>query len=114
MIEKIEISKAILINIITLLVVLNPPIQIPISGTFPLLYGPRSLFFWLPPASFVFPSIEFHQSWNGFHVAGTNISWERFVVRLAAHGPVTQNMPASILQLRRTDFFIKEVLAENV
>ncbi|MCX6164075.1 MAG: hypothetical protein NTU73_04320 [Ignavibacteriae bacterium] len=51
---------------------------------------------------------------NGFHVAGTNISWERFIVRLAAHGPVTQYVPASILQIRRTDFFIKEVLAENV
>jgi 6-phosphogluconolactonase/glucosamine-6-phosphate isomerase/deaminase len=57
---------------------------------------------------------KLYQSWNGFHVAGTNISWERFVVRLAAHGPVTQHMPASILQLRRTDFFIKEVLAESV
>jgi len=55
-----------------------------------------------------------YQSWNGFHVAGTNISWERFIVRLAAHGPVTRYVPASILQIRRTDFFIKEVLAENV
>jgi len=57
---------------------------------------------------------KLYQSWNGFHVAGTNISWERFIVRLAAHGPVTQYIPASMLQLRRTDFFIKEVLAENV
>ena len=57
---------------------------------------------------------KLYQSWNGFHIKNTNISWERFIVRLAAHGPVTHLMPASILQLRRTDFKIREVLAENI
>jgi glucosamine-6-phosphate deaminase len=55
-----------------------------------------------------------YQSWNGFHIKGTNISWERFIVRLAAHGPVTQFIPASILQIRKTEYKIREVLAENV
>jgi len=57
---------------------------------------------------------KLYQSWNGFHIKGTNISWERFIVRLAAHGPVTQYIPASILQMRKTEFKIREVLAENV
>ena len=57
---------------------------------------------------------KLYQSWNGFHIKGTNISWERFIVRLAAHGPVTQHMPASILQMRKTEFKIREVLAENI
>ena len=57
---------------------------------------------------------KLYQSWNGFHIKGTNISWERFIVRLAAHGPVTQYIPASILQMRKTEYKIREVLAENV
>lgn len=57
---------------------------------------------------------KLYQSWNGFHIKCTNISWQRFIVRLAAHGPVTQLMPSSILQLRKTEFKIREVLAENV
>lgn len=57
---------------------------------------------------------KLYQSWNGFHIKGTNISWERFIVRLAAHGPVTHHMPASILQIRKTEYKIREVLAENV
>jgi len=57
---------------------------------------------------------KLYQSWNGFYIKGTHISWERFIVRLAAHGPVTHLIPASILQLRRTDFKIREVLAENL
>jgi len=59
-------------------------------------------------------SAKLYHSWNGFHIKGTNISWERFIVRLAAHGPVTKDIPASILQLRKTEYKIKEVLAENV
>ena len=57
---------------------------------------------------------KLYQSWNGFHIAGTNISWERFILRLSARGPITQYVTTSILQLRMTDFFIKEILAENL
>ncbi|MHB9129121.1 MAG: sugar phosphate isomerase family [Candidatus Humimicrobiaceae bacterium] len=57
---------------------------------------------------------KLYQSWNGFHIKGTNISWERFIVRLAAHGPITHYIPASILQIRKTEYKIREVLAENV
>ncbi len=57
---------------------------------------------------------KLYQSWNGFYIKNTRISWERFIVRLSAHGPVTHLIPASILQLRRTDFKIIDVIAENV
>lgn len=57
---------------------------------------------------------KLHQAWNGHNIAGTNVSWMNFIVRLASHGPVTKDIPASILQLRRTDFFIKEIVAEDI
>ena len=57
---------------------------------------------------------KLYQSWNGFYIKNTRISWERFIVRLSAHGPVTHLIPASILQIRRTDFKIIDIIAENV
>lgn len=54
------------------------------------------------------------QSWNHFTLADTDVSWQRFTVRLAAHGPVTSQCPASILQLGPTNFFISETVAQNI
>ena len=53
-------------------------------------------------------------SWNGFVVGRSPISWQRFTVRLAAHGPVTPLVPASILQAGPTELHITDTLAENI
>ncbi len=53
-------------------------------------------------------------SWNHFSLGGTDISWQRFTVRLAAHGPVTPQCPASILQTCRTNLYISEKIAQNI
>jgi len=51
-------------------------------------------------------------TWEGGYAGG--IAWQRFIVRLAAHGPVTPKVPCSILQTVPTDFVIIEPVAENV
>ncbi len=53
-------------------------------------------------------------SWNHFVLAGTDVSWQRFTVRLAAHGPVTPQCPASILQTAKTNLYISEKIAQNI
>lgn len=52
--------------------------------------------------------------WNFLTVGGTQISWQRFITRLVAHGPVTPRVPASILQILRTDFYISETIAQDI
>jgi glucosamine-6-phosphate deaminase len=47
-------------------------------------------------------------------IGGTEISWQRFITRLALHGPVTQRVPESILQTLRTDVWVSESLAEDI
>lgn len=53
-------------------------------------------------------------SWNHFLLAGTDVSWQRFTVRLAAHGPITPDCPASILQIGPTNLYISEKVAQNI
>lgn len=57
---------------------------------------------------------KLRNSWNHFALDGTAVSWQRFSVRLAMHGPVTPQCPASILQTCRTNFFISEEIAKNI
>lgn len=57
---------------------------------------------------------KLRNSWNGFSLGVTGISWARFIVRLALYGPVTTKVPASILQTLQTDLFIKESVAEDI
>ncbi len=45
---------------------------------------------------------------------GGGMSWQRFIARLAAHGPVNTFVPASILQTAPGDFNILDGVAENV
>ena len=52
--------------------------------------------------------------WNGIRVDGSECSWEKFVTRLIAHGPVTPLVPTSIHQLLRTDFYVTEFLASDI
>jgi hypothetical protein len=42
------------------------------------------------------------------------VSWQRFTVRLAAHGPVTPLVPASIIQTRPTELYLSETLAADI
>jgi len=53
-------------------------------------------------------------SWNSFTVAGTQVSWQRFTVRLAIHGPITPKVPASILQEGPTEFHLSESIAADI
>ena len=57
---------------------------------------------------------KLRSSWNGFAVGRSLVSWQRFTVRLAAHGPVTPLVPASILQTAPTEFFLSETLAADI
>ena len=52
-------------------------------------------------------------SWRQWGYIGNGISWQRFIVRLVAHGPVTPLVPATILQTLDTDFKILGAVAEN-
>lgn len=74
---------------------------------------------WYPPkAATIGPAeivgAKLRSSWNGFTIGSTMISWQRFTVRLAAHGPVTPRLPASILQTLRSDLYLTESLAADI
>jgi glucosamine-6-phosphate deaminase len=45
---------------------------------------------------------------------GGGVSWQRFIARLVAHGPVSEFVPGSILQTARTDYTILGNVADNV
>jgi glucosamine-6-phosphate deaminase len=45
---------------------------------------------------------------------GAGLSWQRFIARLVAHGPLTPYVPGSILQTRRTDYALLGGVADNV
>jgi len=49
--------------------------------------------------------------WNGF--AYGDVSWQRFITRLAAYGPVTPRVPASILQILNSMLTISGRIAAN-
>jgi hypothetical protein len=42
------------------------------------------------------------------------VSWQRFTVRLAAYGPVTPLVPASIIQTCSTELYLTETLAADI
>ena len=45
---------------------------------------------------------------------GGGVSWQRFIARLVAHGPVSEFVPGSILQTVRTDYTILGSVADDV
>ena len=45
---------------------------------------------------------------------GGGVSWQRFIARLVAHGPVSEFVPGSILQETRTDFTMLGGVADDV
>lgn len=51
--------------------------------------------------------------WLDGHILG-NITWQRFIARLVAHGPVTPLVPGSILQTAPTTYTILGGVADDV
>ena len=53
---------------------------------------------------------------HGITTAGTHVSWQRLTSRLALFGEPTQEVPASVLQLREnpTSVYISETAAANI
>jgi glucosamine-6-phosphate deaminase len=45
---------------------------------------------------------------------GGGVSWQRFIARLVAHGPVSEFVPGSMLQTARTDFTLLGGVADDV
>jgi glucosamine-6-phosphate deaminase len=74
---------------------------------------------WIPPRAATIGPMEIlgakvRSSWNYFKLADTRISWQRFSVRLALHGPITPRVPASILQFGPSEIHISETVAEDI
>ena len=51
---------------------------------------------------------------HGISTCGTKVAWQRMISRLCIHGPVCQELPASILQLRETEVAISENIASDI
>jgi glucosamine-6-phosphate deaminase len=45
---------------------------------------------------------------------GGGVSWQRFIARLVAHGPVSEFVPGSVLQTARTDYTVLGSVADDV
>ena len=75
---------------------------------------------WVPPkaatiAPFDILSANHRSFWlDGMCGPYTPMSWQRFIARLAAHGPVNRFVPGSILQEVRTDYTLLGGVADNV
>lgn len=73
----------------------------------------------VPPKAYTIGPAEvvnarYRMDTNALAVAGTDVSWQRFMTRLIAHGPVTPRVPTSLHQLLETDFYISENAARDV
>jgi glucosamine-6-phosphate deaminase len=53
-------------------------------------------------------------SWNAFRVGNSMVSWQRFTVRMAAHGPVTPLIPATMLQMAPSELYMAASLAADI
>src|SRR5690606_13812943 len=47
-------------------------------------------------------------------IDGSFASWQRMITRLCLHGPVTPQVPGSLLQTLRTDVWVSEAAAANI
>jgi glucosamine-6-phosphate deaminase len=73
---------------------------------------------WVPPKANTIGPREIlgakHRSfWLDGDIGG-GVSWQRFIARLVAHGPVSEFVPGSILQTVRTDYTIRGSVADDV
>ena len=73
---------------------------------------------WVPPKANTIGPREIlgaaHRSFWLDGDLGGGISWQRFIARLVAHGPVSEFVPGSILQTARTDYTILGGVADDV
>ncbi|HUS80975.1 MAG TPA: hypothetical protein VM283_06885 [Armatimonadota bacterium] len=75
---------------------------------------------WVPPKAATIAPADIlgarHRSFwlDGMCGPATTMSWQRFIARLVAHGPVNKYVPGSILQDARTDYTIWGPVASNV
>jgi glucosamine-6-phosphate deaminase len=73
---------------------------------------------WVPPRANTIGPREIlgakHRSfWLDGDIGG-GVSWQRFIARLVAHGPVSEFVPGSILQTAPTDYTILGGVADDV
>ncbi len=73
---------------------------------------------WVPPrAATVGPrdilGARHRSFWLDGYLGG-GVSWQRFIARLVAHGPVNEFVPGSMLQETRCDYTILGAVADNV
>ncbi len=73
---------------------------------------------WVPPKANTIGPREIlgarHRSFWLDGDLGGHVSWQRFIARLVAHGPVSEFVPGSILQTARTDYTILGNVADDV
>lgn len=73
---------------------------------------------WVPPKANTIGPREIlgarHRSFWLDGDLGGNVSWQRFIARLVAHGPVSEFVPGSILQTARTDYTILGNVADDL
>lgn len=73
---------------------------------------------WVPPKANTIGPREIlgarHRSFWLDGDLGGGVSWQRFIARLVAHGPVSEFVPGSILQTARTDYTILGSVADDV
>jgi glucosamine-6-phosphate deaminase len=73
---------------------------------------------WVPPKANTIGPREIlgarHRSFWLDGDLGGGVSWQRFIARLVAHGPVSEFVPGSILQTARTDYTILGGVADDV
>jgi glucosamine-6-phosphate deaminase len=73
---------------------------------------------WVPPmANTIGPREVLGAKHRSFWLDGDlggGVSWQRFIARLVAHGPVSEFVPGSVLQTARTDYTILGSVADDV
>jgi glucosamine-6-phosphate deaminase len=73
---------------------------------------------WVPPkANTIGPREVLGAKHRSFWLDGDlggGVSWQRFIARLVAHGPVSEFVPGSVLQTVRTDYTVLGGVADDV
>jgi glucosamine-6-phosphate deaminase len=73
---------------------------------------------WVPPkAATIGPRDVLGAKHRSFWLDGDlggGVSWQRFIARLVAHGPVSEFVPGSLLQTVRSDYTLLGSVADNV
>jgi len=59
-------------------------------------------------------SAKHHFEMAGISIQGTASSWQRLIARLCYHGPVTPQLPTSLMQELPTDVYMTETIAADI